>query len=52
MLKELDTRLEGECFKLVVATENEAMRGVDYRAPRYGITLLVAKSFENIREAD
>ena len=28
------------------------MRGVDYRAPETGITLVVAKSFTNVREAD
>ena len=28
------------------------MRGINYRAPSYGITLIVAKSFENAREAD
>ena len=28
------------------------MRGIDYRAPVNGITLIVAKSFENSREAD
>ena len=28
------------------------MRGVDYRAPGTGITLVVAKSFSNVRDAD
>ncbi len=28
------------------------MRGIDYRAPKVGITQIVAKSFENFREAD
>ena len=51
LLKELDTKSEGE-FRLVVATEDEAMRGINYRAPLNGISLLVAKSFENVREAD
>lgn len=28
------------------------MRGIDYRAPQTGITLLIGKSFINAREAD
>ncbi len=39
-------------YNLVVATHPEAMRGVDYRSPVIGITLLVGKSFANSREAD
>jgi hypothetical protein len=27
------------------------MRGLDYRAPKLGITLIIAKSFSNKREA-
>ena len=52
MLTELDKRDENAAFRLVVATEEEAMRGIDYRSPQYGITLIVTKSFENAREAD
>jgi hypothetical protein len=52
-LRELDKREgEGLAFRLVVATQKESMRGIDYRAPLNGITLIVAKSFENAREAD
>jgi hypothetical protein len=52
-LRELDKREgEGSAFKLVVAMQEESMRGIDYRAPLNGITLIVAKSFENAREAD
>lgn len=53
VLKALDARdSTTEDYKLVVATDPEAMRGVDYRAPSTGITLLVGKSFTNAREAD
>ncbi len=52
-LRELDKREgEGSTFLLVIATQEESMRGIDYRAPLNGITLIVAKSFENSREAD
>lgn len=49
----LDTRSEETNeFPLVLATGHEAMRGVDYRAEKTGIILLVAQSFSNVREAD
>jgi hypothetical protein len=38
-------------YQLVVATEQFAMRGFDYRAESVGITLIIAKSFTNEREA-
>lgn len=50
-LRELDIVVDS-VYKLVVATTTEAMRGIDYRAPQTGITLIVGKSFNNIREAD
>jgi hypothetical protein len=37
-------------YQLVVATEQFAMRGFDYRAEQQGITLIVAKAFANERE--
>ena len=53
VLKALDVRdsTTGE-YRLVIATDPDAMRGVDYRAPLTGITLLIGKSFANAREAD
>lgn len=51
-LRLLAERDQTGVYKLVLATHAEAMRGVDYRAPAIGITLLVGKSFENAREAD
>jgi hypothetical protein len=48
-LRKLDERV-GDCYRLIVATTPEAMRGVDYRAKT--IALLVGKSFANAREAD
>ncbi len=53
LLRLLDARIsETNLYNLVIATQLEAMRGVDYRAEVTGITLLVAQSFPNIREAD
>ncbi len=38
-------------FKLLFATDMFAMRGIDYRAPNVGLSLIVAAPFENPREA-
>jgi hypothetical protein len=48
-LRNLNERV-GENFGLVVATDPDAMRGVDYRAD--DILLLVGKSFGNARDGD
>ncbi len=53
VLRELNKREgDGSAYRLVVATQEDSMRGIDYRSPVVGITLIVAKSFENSREAD
>ncbi len=53
LLRLLDARnSETNQYNLVIATQLEAMRGVDYRSKLTGITLLLAQSFPNIREAD
>ena len=38
-------------FQLVLATQLEVMRGIDYRAPETGILQLLGQSFPNTREA-
>jgi hypothetical protein len=48
-LRKLGERFD-ESFSLIVATDPDAMRGVDYRADE--ITLLVGKSFGNARDGD
>jgi hypothetical protein len=48
-LRKLGERVD-ESFSLVVATDPDAMRGVDYRADE--IMLLVGKSFGNARDGD
>lgn len=39
-----------EC-RLLVATDSHLMRGLDFRAEKNGITLIIAKPFVNVREA-
>jgi hypothetical protein len=48
-LRKLGDRVD-DSFSLVIATDPDAMRGVDYRADE--IVLLVGKSFGNARDAD
>jgi hypothetical protein len=45
MLRTLDDTVEGGKYRTLVSTNLEAMRGIDYRAPTNGITLLICKSF-------
>jgi hypothetical protein len=35
----------------MVATDEEFMRSVDYRAPEHGINLIIGKSFSGERDA-
>jgi hypothetical protein len=49
ILRKLGERVD-ESFNLAVATDPDAMRGVDYRADE--IALLIGKSFGNARDAD
>ena len=50
MLRNLDEATEG-MFKVLVAHDAQKhLRGFDFRAPRYGIMLLILKSFDNHRE--
>lgn len=49
-LRTLDQRVNGK-FRVVVATTMTAMRGIDYRSENAKMTLIVAKSFANKREA-
>ena len=51
-LRKLDYKVDESLnYSLVLATEPDTMRGVDYRAPQVGIMLLIGKSFANAREA-
>ena len=43
--------MEGK-YRTLVATNLEAMRGIDYRAPTKGIILLICKPFSHKREAN
>ena len=52
MLRTLDDTVEGGKYRTLVSTNLEAMRGIDYRAPTNGITLLICKSFCHRREAN
>ena len=52
MLRTLDDTVEGGKYRTLVSTNLEAMRGIDYRAPTNGITLLICKSFYHMREAN
>ena len=38
-------------FTVVAANDKNAMRGIDYRSASVRMTLVLAKSFENMREA-
>jgi len=40
-----------EKYRVVVALDKSAMRGLDYRSDGIPITLVIAKSFDNKREA-
>jgi hypothetical protein len=51
MLRTLDDMVEGQ-YRTLVSTKLEAMRGIDYRAPTKGITLLICQQFNNKREAN
>lgn len=48
-LKHLDSQVNGK-YGLVVCNDTFGLRGIDYRAPRHGITLVIAASFSNQRE--
>jgi late competence protein required for DNA uptake (superfamily II DNA/RNA helicase) len=49
-LRNLDQRATEDSYSLVIATTAEAMRGIDYRAPTVGITLIIGKSSANARD--
>jgi hypothetical protein len=51
LLRNLDQRTPTGKFPLIVVTTPFAMRGIDYRAPKNGITQIIATSFKNKREA-
>jgi hypothetical protein len=51
MLRKLDEKVDGK-FRCLIATNKEtAFRGLDYRAPKHGILLLICQSFSHHREA-
>jgi superfamily II DNA/RNA helicase len=50
VLRQLDQKTNGS-YRVVVATDSFAMRGIDYRSAVVTMTLAIAKSFENQREA-
>ena len=51
LLRNLDEMKNKQFYHLVVVNQPWAMRGVDYRAPSAGITLLIARQFETTRDA-
>jgi hypothetical protein len=51
LLRNLDQRADNGKYNLLIATDHFAMRGLDYRAPILGVTLILAASFANKREA-
>ena len=50
ILRELDQQVNGKYY-VVVANDKTAMRGLDYRSKSVRMALVIAKSFENQREA-
>jgi len=50
VLSKLEEKEDGQ-FRVLIATIKEKMRAVDYRARELGITLIIAKPFDNPREA-
>jgi hypothetical protein len=51
-LADLDnqTQADGSFLVMLAIDQAVAMRGIDYRAPQYGICLVLAATFENQRE--
>lgn len=50
-LRSLDQQLENGKYTLVAVTDCKWMRGIDYRSKTVKMTLLVARPFDNYREA-
>ena len=50
VLRTLHEQVNGK-YRVVVALDKSAMRGLDYRSDGIPITLVLAKSFDNKREA-
>ena len=50
VLDKLETKYQGQ-YRVLVVTQFEFMRAIDYRAPNLGIALVIAKSFSNPRQA-
>ena len=48
-LRTLDNPGPDGAHVLLVATSSFGMRGIDYRSPTKGVTLILAKSFANQR---
>ena len=46
---ELETKHK-DAYPIIINTDIEMMRGIDYRSRKIGIDLFIAKSFENQRE--
>lgn len=51
LLETLDQRYAHQNHRLCVATDTWAMRGLNYRGSRHGITLIILKSFACERDA-
>lgn len=49
-LRLLDDKHKSGKFKLLYTTDCSTMRGFDYRARNYGISLVIADSFETERD--
>jgi hypothetical protein len=50
VLRQLDEKVNGS-HRVVISQDQFAMRGIDYRSTNATMTLVIAKSFENQREA-
>lgn len=51
-LRNLDKTPSGCLHRLLCATDTFGMRALDYRAPRKGIHLVIARPFANQRELE
>lgn len=51
LLRALDTSYADDQYHVVIGTTMFAMRGIDYRSATVPMTLFIAKSFDNKREA-
>ncbi len=51
ILRNLDQKQENGQYTLVIFTDRKWIRGIDYRSKAVKMVLLIARSFDNYREA-